>query len=130
MATMNVTTIDTMKGEFELKGGNKKPNPYDLGFWTNLALFFDYDVWMWWYPKDKVVGNDGVGYPMRPPVRLGEMKEEDDRELGERKEARSLGELHEGYDEYYKNTVFIFAGKKYYLNKKESKNETLKNKKM
>jgi hypothetical protein len=40
MVTMNITTLDNMKGLFKMTYDAKRPNPFDLGFWTNIALFF------------------------------------------------------------------------------------------
>ena len=51
----------------------KKPNPFDLGFFTNIALFFNYDTFWWWLPLVNNSANDGTSYPMKPPVRRGEV---------------------------------------------------------
>lgn len=104
-----------MKGEFALKHDPKKPNPYDLGLLTNISLFFDYDTFFWWFPSDKTTNNDGTSYPMRPPVKKFEIKEETG--LLDKEIAKSFQELQDSYSDYYKNTTFVFGGKKYSLQK-------------
>jgi hypothetical protein len=51
LAMKNMTTLDIMKGIYRFKSDPKKPNVFDLGMFTNLALFFDYDTFLFWLPR-------------------------------------------------------------------------------
>lgn len=73
LIAINVTTLDSIKGQFRMLVNKNKPNPFDLGVFTNIALFFEYDTFWWWLPFTKYSNNDGVSYPMRPPVKRGEI---------------------------------------------------------
>lgn len=40
-----------LKGHFRFNDKHGlHPNPYDLGFFTNLNTVFDSDKWLFWYP--------------------------------------------------------------------------------
>ena len=40
MAGRNITTLETMKKTFSMIPDNKYPNPFDMGVFTNISLFF------------------------------------------------------------------------------------------
>jgi hypothetical protein len=51
MAMKNITTLDVMKGTYRFRADPKKPNVFDFGTFTNLAMFFDYDTFFFWLPR-------------------------------------------------------------------------------
>jgi hypothetical protein len=40
MVVINITTLDSMKSHFKMIPNKNKPNPFDIGFFSNIALFF------------------------------------------------------------------------------------------
>lgn len=73
LASKNITTLDIMKGRFRFRADHKKPNVFDFGWATNLAMFFDYDTFWFWLPKENIDEKDGTDYPTRPPVKYSEV---------------------------------------------------------
>lgn len=73
LAAKNVTTLDILKGTYRFRHDPKKPNVFDLGWATNLAMFFDYDTFLFWLPKETIDEKDGTDYPMRPAVKHAEV---------------------------------------------------------
>lgn len=71
MAARNITTLEVMKGIFRFGYDPKRPNIFDFGIFTNLAMFFEYDTFFFWWPKETITDNDGTDYPTRPPVTTG-----------------------------------------------------------
>lgn len=75
MAGKNLTQIEMLKGIFTLRDRHgTHPNPYDLGFFTNLNIVFGGDYWLFWWPSEVKSNNDFTEYPMRPPVRARDIK--------------------------------------------------------
>lgn len=74
LAMKNITTLDIMKGRFRFRTDPKKPNVFDLGWATNLAMFFDYDTFWFWLPKENIDERDGTEYAMRPAVKHSEVE--------------------------------------------------------
>lgn len=64
-----------LKGLFSFidKDGSK-PNPFDLGFTTNYATFFEGHSWLFWFPSAHVPRFDGTKFPMVPPITDKEKK--------------------------------------------------------
>ena len=51
LITKNITQLDLMKGQFKIQDNNGlHPNPFDLGFFTNLNLILYSDKWIVWCP--------------------------------------------------------------------------------
>jgi hypothetical protein len=51
LITKNITQLDLMKGQFKIQDKHGlHPNPFDLGFFTNINLVFEADKWMFWWP--------------------------------------------------------------------------------
>lgn len=75
IAGKNVTQIEMLKGTFIFRDKHgMHPNPYDLGFFTNLNNIFGGDYWLFWWPTPIKSENDFTEYPMRPPVTNAQFK--------------------------------------------------------
>jgi hypothetical protein len=61
----NITQIDMLKGTFKMtdKDGTH-PNPYNLGFLTNLANHFEGELWKIWWPTELIPRFDATRWIM------------------------------------------------------------------
>ena len=51
MAGKNITQLEMMKGHFKFSDKQgQNPNPYDLGYFTNLNYIFESNNWTFWLP--------------------------------------------------------------------------------
>jgi hypothetical protein len=61
MAGVNMTRMDLLKGSFKFNDRHgTHPNPYNLGFFANIASVFEGNKWLFWWPTETVTYNDGT----------------------------------------------------------------------
>lgn len=76
LAGKNITQIEMMKGIFFMNDKHgTHPNPFDLGFLSNLNSIFGGDYWLFWWPGEVKSNNDFTEFPMRPPVTAAQIKQ-------------------------------------------------------
>lgn len=78
----NATTLDAMGG-LSLKmpfkpQGKSQPNQrqinlFNRGIFANVRDFFSRDLFFWWWPFETSSPNDGLQYPMPPPVTFNDV---------------------------------------------------------
>jgi hypothetical protein len=52
LGTKNITQLEMLKGIFFLNDKHgTHPNPFDLGFLSNLNIVFGGDYWLFWWPS-------------------------------------------------------------------------------
>ncbi len=60
MMILNMTTIDILKGVLNTRYDVKKPNIFDVGQYSNIGMFFEYDAFTFWFPRERITNNDGI----------------------------------------------------------------------